>query len=216
MRRVKDSMVRRLLKQETLETSSNIMDVVSIADYGSYLKLTGPDFEFPGGFSSLIQFLASYLPKEAIKLNHAVKNIAINNSNGCVEIKCFNGNYYQANHVIVTCPLNYLKNHYSTLFQPGLLSKKKFDALNSMKMGIVDKIFLVYDDLDSFFPKEFNSIHPLFFNDQNFDPKTQWYLKLFTFDKFYDNVILAWMTGAEAGYTETLSDEEISNVLTKQ
>jgi hypothetical protein len=45
---VKESIIRRLLKQETIETSSNTMDQISIDYYGSYLKLPGPDFEFPG------------------------------------------------------------------------------------------------------------------------------------------------------------------------
>ena len=221
-RRIKDSMIRRLLKQETLETSSNAMEHISIDDYGSYLKLTGPDFEFPGGFSSLIEFLAEDLPKDSIKLNHAVENISITgnydpakSSNNNVKVKCFNGKTFITNHVIVTCSLNYLKKNYSTLFQPGLLSKKKFDALHSIKMGVVNKIFLVYEDLDSFFPKDFSSIHPLFFNDENYDPKTEWYLKMFNFDRFYDNVILVWMTGAEAAHTENLSEHEIAEILVK-
>ena len=38
-RRVKESIIRRLLKQETIETSSNSMDEISIDYYGSYLKV---------------------------------------------------------------------------------------------------------------------------------------------------------------------------------
>jgi spermine oxidase len=212
-KRVKDAMIRRLLKQETLEHSSNTMTDITIADYGSYLKLTGPDFEFPGGFSTLIEFIASHLPQEIIKVNHGVEKISLDSNEG-LKIKCFNGQIFYTEHIIVTCPLNYLKKNYSTLFQPGLVSKTKYDALSSMKMGIVNKIFLVYDNLD-FFPKDFNSIHPLFFNDENYDEKSEWYLKLFTFDKFYDNVLLIWTTGDEAGYVESLSEHEIANVLTK-
>lgn len=221
-KRFKEALIRRLLKQETLETSSNSMQECSISDYGSYLKLTGPDFEFPGGFSSLIAFLASKIPKELIKLNHAVQAISLNTDYKTMnkdfdglKVKCYNGQVFFCDHVIVTCSLNYLKKYHSTLFQPGLISQTKLDALNTLKMGVVNKLFLVYDDLDSFFPKDFNSVHPIFFNDESYDVVNEWYLKLFTFDKFYDNVLLVWITGEEAAHVETLSEEEIANILTK-
>ena len=106
-----------------------------------------------------------------------------------------------------------MKKHYSTLFQPGLLSKTKFDALQSMKMGVVNKIFLIYDDLNSFFPQDFSTVHPLFFNDEKFDEKSEWHLNIFNFDKFYDNILLVWTSGITARYVEDLSEQEIGKIL---
>jgi hypothetical protein len=178
--------------------------------------------KYKGGFSSLIEFLVKDLPKEMIKLNYPVENISLNgtfdlttnksSANG-LKVKCFNGKTFYTNHVIVTCPLNYLKKHYSTLFQPGLISQKKFEALQSMKMGVVNKIFLIYDDLNSFFPQDFSTIHPLFFNDEKFDEKKEWYLKVFNFDRFFDNILLVWTSGEAACYVESLSEQEIAKVL---
>jgi hypothetical protein len=78
-------------------------------------------------------------------------------------IECVNGIVFKAKHV-VTCSVNYLKKNYMTLFDPYLLSGKKIDAINSVKMDTVDKIFLIYEDM-SFFPNSIDSIHPFYFDE---------------------------------------------------
>jgi hypothetical protein len=190
------------------------------------------------GYSKLIQFLAQKLPQSCLKLNHAVKSItcldgvgrlienmdtltSINSINEKSQydllIECYNGVVFKAKHVIVTCSLNYLKKNYMTLFDPFLLNEKKIDAINSVKMDTVDKIFLFYDDM-SFFPESINSIHPLYLNEaennSSVDLIKNWHLKTFAFDRFYDNMLLVWITGQEANHIENLNDEEISKTLT--
>ena len=70
----------------------------------------------------------------------------------------------------------------------------------------------------SFFPKEMNTIHPLYhetLSDRStHDLKSHWQFKTFAFDKFYDNMLLVWITGLEAEYSEGLGDAEISATLT--
>jgi len=177
---------------------------------------------FQKGFSKLINFIAEKIPKSSILLNHPVKNIRLANyileqeSSQDTEmlVECYNGTMFKAKHVVVTCSVNFLQKNHSTLFGPSILSEKKISAINAVKMGTVNKIFLFYDDL-SFFPKQANAIHPLYFDEKQFDDVNKYWLhKTYTFDKFYDNLILVWITGVEADYVETLADEEIATVLT--
>jgi hypothetical protein len=214
----KKALLRRLLKQEQTEHGCSTMRECSLKDYGSYLKLPGPDYEFPGGFSKLINFLVDKIPKSAIKLNHVVETIKPSSDPTEIEITCLNGETYLACHVLVTCPLNYLKKYHAALL-PNLLSERKVHAINRMQMGTCDKIFLVYDECDGgmdFFPKDVNTIHPIYLSDdhQAYDV-FQWYKKVFSFDKFYDNVLLVWATGDEAVYIESLDDDTVSKELTK-
>ncbi len=157
-------------------------------------------------------------------MNHPVKNIRLSNydleqqesSTNDTEmlVECNNGTIFKTKHVVLTCSVNFLQKNYATLFGPSILSEKKINAINAVKMGTVDKIFLFYDDL-TFFPKQANAIHPLFFDEKQFDDVNKYWLhKVYTFDKFYDNLIVVWITGVEADYVEKLPDQEIATVLT--
>lgn len=97
-------------------------------------------------------------------------------------------------------------------------------------MGIVNKIFLFYENLASFFP-DVDAVHPIFIENTTdasksssvvdddddsvaLSPNTPWYHKVFTFDRFYENMLMVWTTGWQAKYVEKLSDAEISRTLT--
>ncbi|CAF0878004.1 unnamed protein product [Brachionus calyciflorus] len=214
-RKIKLAIMNRFLKQETAESGCATMDLLSVNEYGSYLKPFGPDYEFPGGFSGLIQFLADKIPKNSIKLNHAVEQITMfDDEETPMLVQCKNGTSYRAKHVLVTTSVNYLKKHYQSLFNPSLLTTKKIEAIQTVKMDTVDKIFLFYEDM-SFFPENCDAVHPIFTNQpENVCMKTDWKYKVYTFDKFYDNMLLVWITGKEAEYVETLDNEEIGDTLT--
>lgn len=160
------ALMERLLKAETAESGCATMDCVSTNEYGSYAIPDGDDFEYPGGFSKLIEFLANQIPESRIKLNTAVKNIRVeNNDENTLIVECFNGNSFRTSHVVLTASLNYLKKNVKSLIQPSLLlSQKKLESIEKLKMDTVDKICLIYDDM-SFYPENTNSIHPLFFNE---------------------------------------------------
>ena len=130
-------------------------------------------------------------------------------------VECHNGALFKAKHVVVTSSINYLQKNYATLFEPVLLNDKKIVAINTVKMGTVDKIFMFYDDM-SFFPKNINTIHPVYLDEKNSEEELEkyWYYKTYAFDKFYDDMLLVWITGIEADYAETLPDAEISKTLT--
>lgn len=218
----------------------------------------GPDYEFPGGYSKMIQFLTKRLPESSIKVCHAVKHLRLldhdavddcrnvspskssppkcRNQSHSIEIECTNGFRVRAKHVVVTCSLNYLKHSYKSMFDPRLLTPSKVEAIETVKMGVVDKIFLLYDDLASFWPEGVNAVHPIFLDGESgqlatdhnglakaicqddetdvHKPTTPWYRKVFTFDRFYDNLLLVWITGWQAEVAEKLPNEEISRTLT--
>jgi N1-acetylpolyamine oxidase len=188
---------------------------------------SGPDYEFPGGFSKLIEHSSRNIPKSCIKLNHPVERIRLlerstavlsadDSTKNVLLVECQNGSLFRAKHVVVTCSVNYLQKHYASLFDSALLTQRKIDAIQTVQMSTVDKIFLFYDDLASFFPPGAVAVKPVFSEEE--DPnalmKDKWVQKVYTFDKFYDNVLLVWLTGEEANYAETLSEEEIVDSLT--
>ena len=69
-----------------------------------------------------------------------------------VKVKLCDGSEHMYDHVIVTCSLGYLKHSHKTLFQPAL-PEGKIHAINHLGYGAVDKIYLVYENLD-FLPKK--------------------------------------------------------------
>jgi hypothetical protein len=201
------------------------MDLLSVNEYGSYAIPSGEDFEYPGGFSKLIQYLANKISQSRIKLSCPVKHISQckEYSDSKILVECFNGQIFRTNHVVITTSVNYLKKHVHELIEPDLLTEKKLESIDRIKMDTVDKICLFYNDM-SFYPKDTNSIHPLFFselsqNKINPEKKTareenNWLYKTYSFDKFYDHMLIVWMTGEEADHVENLSEEQISQMLT--
>ncbi|KAI5639325.1 flavin containing amine oxidoreductase domain-containing protein [Phthorimaea operculella] len=63
-----------------------------------------------------------------------------------VKVTCVNGNVYTAPQVIVTVSLGVLKASHKTLFQPTL-SKEKIKAIETISMGVMDKIDLAFDEV---------------------------------------------------------------------
>lgn len=200
----------------------NKLNECSASELGSFIAV-GADYEFPGGYTTMINYLADKLPKDAIKLNHAVDKITIDEDkkdNFQLKIKCFNDQVYSARHVIVTCSLNYLKANYKSLFnsESNLFSETKINSMNHLSMGIVNAYCLIYEDEIRFIPDNIDSIMPLFETNNEINDKFEtntWYRKLTRIFKFYDNVLKFYLSGDEAVHTECLSDEEIGQTVTK-
>lgn len=220
-KRIKYALMKRLLIAETIESGCASMNEVSLNEYGSYERPIGPDYEFPGGFGNMINFFADKLPEDAIKTSHPVRHITFadrepNSTTTAMLVECFNGVKYKAQHVVVTTSSSYLKHNYMSLFNPALLNEQKILSINSICMNTVDKIFLFYDDLD-FFPPQVETLHPIFLEaESEFGHRIEknWHTKLSSINRFYDNVLMVWITGNEAHYIENLDDTEIAITLT--
>ena len=159
------------------------MREVSTAMFGSYQKPAGPDVVFPAGYTSLIKALTNELQQDKIFRRHPVVRIDYDVSSldttcscltdsgaeccGChdndARRKCrvvcsdeANGVELEADCVIVTTSLGFLKENAKDLFNPSL-PWRKMAAINSLSIGTVDKIFLEFDNLD-FLPEGVNSL----------------------------------------------------------
>ena len=63
-----------------------------------------------GGFISIINHMLKTIPKSAIKCNEPVMKITwANNENNDVIVRASSGQEYHCSHVIVTCPIGFLR-----------------------------------------------------------------------------------------------------------
>ena len=181
----------------------------------NYEEIPGGNVKIPNGMSAIVNLLKSMLPYNCIKLNHAVQKIDWKQNKSTCLISCENGKVLKADHIIVTVPLGVLKSSKSTLFIPPL-PKLHQHAIQSIGFGKVAKIFLFWDK--PFWKLGSGSIK-LAWSDEDLaglPDMNQWYKKVFSFDEVLNNpsVLLAWLSGDEAEYMETLSDEEVLNTCT--
>ncbi|XP_076465604.1 peroxisomal N(1)-acetyl-spermine/spermidine oxidase-like isoform X1 [Babylonia areolata] len=136
---------RKLL--ECCISGCDSLDEVALQDFGSYENLPGIHYTIPPGFDTILDILCKEIPKDNIAFNSSVT--CVNWDLGpeskypvCVELK--NGEKHYADHVIVTVPLGILKVACDRMFQPGLPSEK-VQAINGLGYGVVDKVFLEFD-----------------------------------------------------------------------
>lgn len=81
--------------------------------------------------------------RQKVLLNKKVTNIKWK-SEKCI-ITTADQSTYNADHVIVTIPLGVLQAHHKTLFSPKL-PDKKVSAIENMKMGTLNKVFLEFEE----------------------------------------------------------------------
>ncbi|CAL1280878.1 unnamed protein product [Larinioides sclopetarius] len=231
-----DAIMRRkvfdhLLSRETCITGCHSMDETSLSDFGSYTELPGGNVSIPGGFQQIINFLVDILPKESIKLPCEVTQIKwkmkkqdpdneitkesnpSNTSRACnqITIECNDGSKWLAKHVIVTLPLGVLKSKAEELFEPKL-PEYKLECIKNLSFGVVNKIYLEYDR--PFLNAEISEVITLWSRTEETDISKIWFRKIYSFRRCTENILLAWISGHEAEYLETLSEEQVSNTCT--
>jgi len=112
---------------------------ISLAGLWKDEGFDGPDVIFPEGYDALVKALARGLD---VRLNTWVSSI--NYTNKQVEVGTSNG-VFKADHVIVTVPLGVLKKN-KIAFEPQLPEQKQA-AINSLSMGVLNKVYLAFDDV---------------------------------------------------------------------
>ncbi|KAJ1525872.1 hypothetical protein ONE63_009064 [Megalurothrips usitatus] len=132
-----------------------------------------------------------------------------------VEVVCENGQHFYADHVICCVPLGVLKTQASQLFSPSL-PQYKLRSIDKLLFDTVDKIFLEYDR--PFLNPEVSEVMLLWDSDEccsdTKEMKNRWYRKIYSFSKISETLLLAWISGKEAEYMETLSHEEVAETCT--
>jgi len=132
-----------------------------------------------------------------------------------VEVICGNGAKYIGENVICTIPLGVLKEKAETLFVPPL-PQYKSEAFERLLFGTVNKIFLVYER--PFLNQDISEVMLLWNTTDSAkkeDLPTSWYKKIYSFSKVTETVLLGWVSGKEAEYMETLSQDQIADTCTQ-
>ncbi|XP_059802784.1 peroxisomal N(1)-acetyl-spermine/spermidine oxidase-like [Hypanus sabinus] len=218
-------------KLECCVAGTDSLDLLALQPYGEYVMLPGIDCTFPRGFNSLIDEMMKPLPKNLVSFNKSVKCIHWNGSfetpaalkqSYPVVVECEDGESIPADHVIVTVPLGFLKEHYKTFFYPPL-PPSKANSIQKMGFGTNDKIFLEFDE--PFWEPEYDLIKLVWedespLNDRPPDLQKTWFRKVLGFivlkpAERYGHVLLAVLTGQEANLMEQLSDSDVKDCLTQ-
>lgn len=208
---------RRLL--ECCISGCDSLNDVSLSQFGSYKELPGRHLVIPRGFSAILGIVKEGIPDDNIKLDTPVRRIhyegLLNNSEDkpvCVE--CENGDLYYPDHVIVTVSLGVLKANCDRLFSPPL-PQRKLDAIQHLGFGVVNKVILVFDG--PVVEKPTHRVHlawdPTINTAENL--RERWFRKIYSLEVVHDNVLVGWLSGKEALFLESLTDEEVMQDMEK-
>lgn len=138
------------------------------------------------------------------------------NTNPSIEIQCENGKTILAEHVICTLPLGVLKEKANDIFEPPL-PNYKFEAINRLLFGTVDKIFLEYER--PFLNPGVSEVMLLWDDrglseEEKQDISKTWFRKIYSFTKISETLLLGWISGKAAEYMEKLSGAEVAEICT--
>ncbi|KAL1554968.1 spermine oxidase [Salvia divinorum] len=206
---------------ESIQRTYTSAHDLSSLDYNAekdYVLFPGDEITVAGGYSGIINHLASALPAGVIQLDRKVEKIewALSGCEGRPVVLHFSDETtMSADHVIVTVSLGVLKagtSEGSNMFQPPLPSCKA-GAISRLGYGVVNKVFLQLNPNyrgDDGFPFLQMVFHPS--DSELRNPKIpQWIRRTSFLCPIYNNsrVVLSWFTGQEALELEKLTDDEI-------
>lgn len=203
---------QRLLGECVISGANNMRDV-ALSEVGCFEELPGVHYVIPPGFEAVIDILRSNIPQDNILLNHPVTKVTWNQkgndgNDAAVCIECSNGKKFFADLCLVTVSLGFLKHNAARLFSPQL-PEFKMDAVRGIAMGTVNKVILEFDG--QILPDEVFRLEVVWNRDnvENEDISESWIKKIGSYEAVSDNVLIGWISGREAEYMETLTDEEV-------
>ncbi|XP_063220587.1 peroxisomal N(1)-acetyl-spermine/spermidine oxidase-like [Bacillus rossius redtenbacheri] len=164
-RRLRQELYDWHLRFYVIDNSCSQLDGLSAKAFGTYQFSGGQDYvNFRRGYSSLVQSLADELPAGRLLLGTPVASVLWDAGSPSAQgrlhvaegpersghgpralVSCSDGQRFEAEHVIVTCSLGYLKEHHATMFQPAL-PRAMVQAIEDLGFATINKIFLIYDD----------------------------------------------------------------------
>ncbi|XP_053202764.1 peroxisomal N(1)-acetyl-spermine/spermidine oxidase-like [Panonychus citri] len=218
------SIFANFMARETCISGCHSMDQVSLPYFGAYEELPGGNVTIPGGYGQLIDCLLDEIQfklqrdsrpeKFQLILNHSVTNIHWpgigSTSSQSTRVTTSTGKIYSCAHVVSTIPLGVLKVTHVDLFDPPL-PQYKSECIQRMGFGIVDKVFIEFNE--SLSPK---FIDPTlteiltFWLPQDLQ-SVGWASKIYSIAKVSDRCLLVWLSGEEAIAVET---EQVTKVKT--
>lgn len=186
---------RHLISSEIENEYATTADTISFENWDTESLFHGDDLLLPGGYDQLLKPLAKGLD---IQFHSPVAEIA--HSRDGVNILTSNGTRFQFDHAIITLPLGVLKSG-KVKFQPAL-PKAKSDAINGLKMGTFDKLYLK-------FPERFWPENVAWIEYMGENPR-QWpmFLNLWKLHKM--PILVAFNIGEFADALESKTDSQIA------
>lgn len=157
-----------------------------------------------------------------VQFNKEVRKVIYKDSlatNGQIQIECSDGSFYTSDHLICTLSLGVLKHSHLNIFEP-LLPPCKFDSIEGMSMGTVDKVYAEFstpfwhDDWEGFgllwLPEQLKIVRE--------DPiNGDWLDGLIGFFRVshQPNILCGWITGPRARIMEQKSEEDVKQGVCK-
>ncbi|XP_065851285.1 probable polyamine oxidase 5 [Euphorbia lathyris] len=224
--------------QRTYTSAGDLLTLDFEAE-SEYIMFPGEEITIAKGYLSIIEALASVLPKGLIQLGRKVAKIewqsqsqaqtkaqaheSMENGhvNKPVKLHFSDGSFMYADHVIVTVSLGVLKagiGEDSGMFSPPLPCFKT-EAISRLGFGVVNKLFLEVDsnhDVKSVKDFKFPFLQMAFHgsNSELRQKKIPWWMRrTASICPIYksSSVLLSWFAGKEALELESLDDDEIIN-----
>ncbi|XP_028584734.2 peroxisomal N(1)-acetyl-spermine/spermidine oxidase [Podarcis muralis] len=230
-KRLKLAVLNLFFKLECCVSGTHSLDLVALGPFGEYTMLPGLDCTFPNGYEGLIDCLMASLPKGTVQFDKPVKTVHWNSS--CLEeapagrtfgvqVECEDGEKFFADHVIVTVPLGFLKEHGETFFNPPLPSRK-VAAVEKLGFGTNNKIFVEFEQ--PFWEPDCQVVEVAWDGESPLaeppaDLEAIWYQKIAGFvvlhpAERYGHILCGFIAGKEAEFMETLTDAEVLSALTE-
>ncbi|XP_013411818.1 spermine oxidase [Lingula anatina] len=227
-----------------VDNGCDTMDEVCIKHWGCYLEYEGSqrDVELKHGYQPVLDLLVEDVQSDWIHFDKPVKSIQYNqddpvslkqqdlsspvNAASCaktspVKVVCEDGDEFNADHVIVTSSLGFLKENSESFFQPPLPGVKT-NALKRLKFGTVNKVYLEFEK--PFWDENYDIILCWLENQpftlscidsESISAKCPWYKDILSFDVLdkLPNVLEMWISGKSAVTMETVPDAELQAVV---
>lgn len=220
-------MARQLLdwhkRFQAIDYAADDFKKMSAKDWGRMWLIRGrwDHISFRNGFAEVMEMMANDLGSSKIEYNKTVEKIqwgfelnptGMTDSNKKVLVKCNDGSWYVANHVIVTFSLGVLKQKAEMMFNPKLPPTQS-EAISCLGFGPMTKIFLQYK---TNFWNEEEGIQFVYRNQNNYK-SSSWIRYMTGFDKVMSgtNTFIGWVGQQGTIDMEKLSDKEIVDDLTE-
>ncbi|XP_068202521.1 uncharacterized protein [Palaemon carinicauda] len=233
--KLKEALYEWYMRWQRVDNACDCLPSLSAHCWGRYIFCEGKENMNPkNGFSSIVEAILRETRADVL-LNSEVSSIDYvntvqSNKNRFVRedgstlpviVRCKDGREYEAEHIIVTSSIGYLKEHLH-MFSPALPNHLQ-KSIISTGYGTIDKIFLEFDD--PFWSEDCKGIHLVWTNKKlnygqipnlsnNVEGKNNWYQGITGFDPVQHQraMLCGWIGGAEAEYMEMVSEETVARV----
>lgn len=134
---------------QLIDNACHRLDELSVEAWNQYQECPGNYCQLvKGGFIAIVNHLLKGIPDNAVKCAQPVEKITWegNNADGSgVVVKTVHGKEYKCKHVIVTCSIGFLREHWEDFFQPQL-PPDWLARFNCIGFGSITKIAMMFDE----------------------------------------------------------------------